>query len=248
MADNIGKDINNQNEKGKTFYSVNLTEGRIFVIFISIILILVIIFFGLFLLIAKINSTNSVSRRDNENIITNSELNFYDGSIKKDETTDKKNDLTENIPINKSINDNEKLTSENNDEKKESTIILDNSEVLYSSKFKNIENRTISSKKVSNEKKIVKSTTTTINNTIKTRKYVIQIGSYVNKEIALEIENFYKKAGYPTYIQNYPKDGKIYYRLRIGPFKDKKIAESYLISLKQSKYGKNSYISIINNI
>ncbi len=242
MADNlnVGKDINNKEEKAKTFYSVNLTEGRIFVIFVSLVLLFVIIFFGVFLLISKINRSN-YSRLDNNDNNSHSELNFYDSSIKKDETTDidKKNNETTKVIIS---------NNSNTEEIKEPEIKIDNSEPLYSSKFKEEKTKPVintNNTKTNKEKAVTKTTTTTIKGS-KAKKYVIQIGSYLNKETALEIENFYKKSGYPTYIQNYSKDGKIYYRLRVGPFLDKKTAENYLVNLKQSKYGKNSYISIIN--
>lgn len=245
MSDNFNIDKNNKESQknSKSFYSVNLTEGRIFVIFVLLVLVFVILFFGIFLLISKINKDNYARNNINsEATNSNTTLNFYDAS--------KNNKDVSNDIENESKIEQKEETIVKEDKKEESPKInLDDSEMLYSSKFKKVEN---SNSQKNIKKEIVKTTTTTINknnNISKTstnKKYVIQVGSYVNKETALEIEDFYKKAGYPTYIQNYTKDKKTYYRLRIGPFKDKKTAENYLISLKQSKYGKNSYISIIN--
>jgi len=248
MSDNINleKDRQTQN-KPKTFYSVNLTEGRIFIIFVSLVLIFVIIFFAIFLLISKISKNNfsTYKQANNESTTT---LNFYDASA-KDELTSDANNISDR-DSSKETNEKKENVVENKEDIKESNnepkINLDNSEILYSSKFKNVDESNFKSKK-----SVSVTTTTTIkdkitNNVKSGKRYVVQVGSYLNKDTALEIENFYKKLGYPTYIQSYLKDGKTYYRLRIGPFKDKKVAENYLVSLKQSKYGKNSYISIIN--
>ena len=244
MSDNINleKDRQTQN-KPKTFYSVNLTEGRIFIIFVSLVLIFVIIFFAIFLLISKISKNNfsTYKQANNESTTT---LNFYDASA-KDELTSDANNISDR-DSSKETNEKKENVVENKEDKNEPKIKFDNSEKLKSSKFKNVDESNFKSKK-----SVSVTTTTTIkdkitNNVKSGKRYVVQVGSYLNKDTALEIENFYKKLGYPTYIQSYLKDGKTYYRLRIGPFKDKKVAENYLVSLKQSKYGKNSYISIIN--
>ena len=40
------------------------------------------------------------------------------------------------------------------------------------------------------------------------------------------------------------KDGKTYYRLRIGPYDSDTKAQEALIKIKSSKYGKDSFVSV----
>lgn len=244
----------NQN-KQKSFYSLNLTEGRIFIIFVSIVALLVIAFFSLFLIISKVTG----SSKKTGNIVSNSSIadsttdkeyqfSFYDelsgSEIKSEETTDLQNEVLDIAEI--------KANETVEAEIKEPNIILDDSEILYSSKFQKenvVSDGANKQKTTTTIKKVVSITKTTVKQTNNTssssKRYVVQLGSFQNKTTADNITEFYKKAGYPIYLQEFKKDGKVFYRLRVGPFKDKSYAENYLTSLKKSKYGKNSYLSII---
>ncbi len=245
----------NQN-KQKSFYSLNLTEGRIFIIFVSIVAILVIAFFSLFLIISKVTGSskkngNIVKTNDISDSTTDKEyqFSFYDelsgSEIKSEETTDLQNEVLDIAEV--------KANEAVETEIKEPNIILDDSEILYSSKFQkeNVVSDGSNKQKTTTTtiKKVVSVTKTTVKQTNSTasssKRYVVQLGSFQNKTTADNITEFYKKAGYPIYLQEFKKDGKIFYRLRVGPFKDKSYAENYLASLKKSKYGKNSYLSII---
>lgn len=78
----------------------------------------------------------------------------------------------------------------------------------------------------------------------KIQKWVIQVGSFSTKKPADEIASFYKNAGYPVYTKEFVKEGRIFYRLRIGPFDSESKAKETLSNIKSSKYGKDSFISV----
>jgi len=244
----------NQN-KQKSFYSLNLTEGRVFIIFVSIVALLVITFFSLFLIISKVTG----SSKKNGNVVTSNNItdsttdkeyqfSFYDelsgSEIESKETTELQNEVLEVAET--------KRDKTIETEVKEPNIVLDDSEILYSSKFRkenNVSDNAGKQKTTTTIKRVVSVTKTTVKQTnsaaSSNKRYVVQLGSFQNKATADSITEFYKKAGYPIYLQEFKKDGKLFYRLRVGPFKDKSYAENYLSSLKKSKYGKNSYLSII---
>ena len=267
-------DFNSANRgKEKSFYSLNLTEGRIFIIFVAIVILLVILFFSIFILISKISKskdrTNNIylENKTEKDAVDNKNdedysFSFYNNLSNEEETTIN-NNKKEVIEISKpnsddikvDVKDNIKTDNINEISNNEPKIEIDNSEVLYSSKYNDnskFKKETVTIQKKDNSKTIVKNENSTKNsqavtssNQIKNKRYVVQVGSYTNKKIADEISLYYSKAGYPTYLQEFSKEGKTYYRLRVGPFREKDKAENYLLSLKQSKYGKSCYISII---
>jgi len=105
-----------------------------------------------------------------------------------------------------------------------------------------LKNETITPKQ--SNKVVSNNTTNNIKNvSYDTTRYVVQIGSFSSENKAKELEKVYKLDGYPTYIKIANIDGKDYYRLRVGPFKDKNRANEYLNAIKNSKYGKDSYLS-----
>ena len=91
--------------------------------------------------------------------------------------------------------------------------------------------------KVPAEKKVTKSA-------VQEKKWIIQIGSFTSEKSANEIAGFYKKDNYPAYIKEFMKDGKTYYRLRIGPYDSDVKAQEALVKIKASKYGKDSFVSV----
>ena len=76
-----------------------------------------------------------------------------------------------------------------------------------------------------------------------TEKFVIQIASYSTNQAAQNVFEFYKKAGYVGYVKAFEKDGKTFYRLRLGPYDTQEIAATTLTKVKASSYGKDAYIS-----
>jgi cell division septation protein DedD len=265
MADNRTP----RDEKQKSYYSLNLTEGRRFVIFIVFIIFFAVLLVGVIIVVKNIQNTNS-NRNQTENTDQGYKPPYY--SSQNDQNTissisisDSSDDIKKSMT---SILQTKIDTTEDKTVKTEETPTsnIDNSETLYSSKFSNASENTKSEPKISSQTKItakknVNATKQTKNSDIQTakktsadktnptKKYVVQIGSYTNKKTAEDIASFYKSNGnYPTYIKDIISDGKTFYRLRVGPFSEKTRAEMYLTNLKVTKYGKNSYISEVFNL
>ena len=251
--------------KQKNYYSLNLTEGRIFIIFISMIILMVIIIFGCIILIsnnAKSKEINlTTSEKDEFKNIKDDSFSFYSSLEEEsrviypnDHDNNSKNYLIKNTNLQNNLKTNIQEEIKNTSKLKNNEIKttsdqdkhvrINNSEILYSSNYYTPSptppTPKIYNKKSSTQKKYTKQESSNSN-----KKYIVQIGSYLNKKTADNISLFYKGQGYPTFIRNKTSNGKIYYRLRIGPFKEKKNAEKHLASLKVSKYGKSSYISIV---
>ena len=275
------------NEDGKkSFYALNLTEGRMFGIFIGIVIVLVAIFFTIFVTASKLSKPKANNMRvekietkqtNTEN--TESDFSFYtdlvgENSVKQDSVVTKEVVKLESTN-NETPNQTEVQTAQAVTTESEPQVSIDNSEVLYSSRYQqnfkkeapqaqttpaktNVATNSTQTQQKAETAIPVKTETATKTAETKTKpetkqavntktaeRYVVQIGSYTNKNVADEITNHYAKGGYPVYQQEFSKDGKTFYRLRVGPFKEKDRAENYLISIKSSKYGKNSYISKI---
>ena len=56
-------------------------------------------------------------------------------------------------------------------------------------------------------------------------KWVVQAGSYASERNARAVEHKLAKRGYHAYVSRYRKSGRIYYRVRIGPYADRAAAE-----------------------
>ena len=56
--------------------------------------------------------------------------------------------------------------------------------------------------------------------------YVLQIGSFGDKGKATVLVDRLKKIGYPAYSMMASVDGKLYYRVKCGPFKSEKMADA----------------------
>jgi hypothetical protein len=241
-----------EERKPKNYYTLNLTEGRIFIIFIAILIVIVLVVFSIALFnSSKKNSVTNLSVQDSQ--ISNNELadhyTYYD-RLGNNTLTNNSLANSSNSSISSEANNikTDNLNNENNEIKlNDNSAKPDDSEVLYSSKFIN-NNKSIDESKIkslvtkSDKKSNIKSNSSSTERKI---RYIIQIGSYTNKKLALEVSTYYEKIGYPTFIKEIESNGKKYYRLRIGPYKEKEKASNYLVKLKSTKYGKDSYISIV---
>lgn len=291
------------NQEKKSFYALNLTEGRMFGVFIGIVLVLVAVFFAIMVTAFKLSKpksgpinirTETIEKKDSTTQNAESAFSFYsdlagEDAVKQDDVLTKEViKVNQEVPTQTSETQNapaisQNAAADNNTETlEEPQLSIDNSEILYSSryqqnqKFKKDETKPAANQtaqtvkaavpaKQSETKSAVADKPAEQKNSVanvktaepakpvkvetaskdKSVRYVVQVGSYTNKKIADEIAQHYNKAGYPVYQQEFSKDGQTYYRLRIGPFKEKDRAENYLLSVKDSKYGKNSYISKI---
>ena len=248
--------------KPKKYYSLNLTEGRVLVIFISVILLITVLTFCITFAFFNKNKANDMHLKnlqsDSNLMELNPNENVSDIALNDEKTNDEA--LSENDAA---AGDN--ISPENNGEKEiavkedkeidlkseynklieknrpDTQIVhVDDTEVLYSSKYaskkEKIDVKSKSLKAVENKSKPVKKYE---------QNYIVQIGSFVKKSTAENVLEFYKKQGYSSFIVTKVMNGTTYYRLRIGPYKNKTDAEKYLDEIKKSKYGENSYISVI---
>ena len=226
-----GKDrIDSKSSEKKSFYSVNLNESKIILIFVGFVFVIVIGIFGTLMIMSSINSNkknakNEIKDRD----MSTNDYNFYseltgeDVSGLKDPTSDVVKVLDARSEVNNEKTITEKVVTDNNLVSKVENKIdnLDN-EVIYSSKFnetkksdlklnntqkvsnslKKSTNTNTVTKKIENNKKVVVNTKKVeVKKTISTKKYVVQIASYTNKKSADEVLQYYQNVGYPTYIK-----------------------------------------------
>jgi cell division septation protein DedD len=261
---------NTKENKPKNFYSVNLTEGRVFIIFVAIILFIAVVFFGVFIFISQTNKSKAPVA-ENTTIPERSDYALYNLSGENSSLSKISDQTSDNTVKEEGTTKTPAIEEKSVSPKKENmNVEIDNSEVLYSSKTKETVDKKIDSKfteKQPVKKSKVTKKTTPVNDTKKqtavikkedkkstvaiksqqalTKKYSIQIASYNDKKTAENIADFYKKEKYPVYTSQIISNGKTFYRLRIGPFSEKEKADKFLATLKESKYGKNSYISVV---
>lgn len=258
------KDDEIQNEgKKKQFYSINLTTERVFLIFVLVIAIIAIV------VVAFVFSTSSKTVTKNKDvaseevideIVSNDDFAFFD-----DENTMELLDGEEApVPVPEKVTiteDSENTTKTEEIAKPEQKVVEKqteavatkpevkiNDKISYSSNYTEKEEKAatppqpvtkkaVETARVPVEKKVVKSAA-------QEKKWVIQIGSFTSEKSANSIADFYKKDSYPAYIKEFMKDGKTYYRLRIGPFDSDVKAQEVLVKIKASKYGKDSFVSV----
>lgn len=255
------------NDRGKKqFYTLNLTSERIFIIFVLFVILIAVVIIVAALTFNRGSSNKDVSDKEYEflNEITGSEYEYHDllsGENEENivdvlpEETTQQSTVVEDV---KTVQEVDEKASAN-----QPVIKTDSDKVIYSSSLseeksepKKIEKASVEIKQTKPikepstqvtkpvEKKIVKTESKQTTKIVQVEKYVIQIGSYSTQKSAEDVSNYYKKEGYPVYTKSFAKDGKTYYRLRIGPYDEKKKAEGVLGKVKVSKYGKDSFISV----
>lgn len=67
-------------------------------------------------------------------------------------------------------------------------------------------------------------------------KWVVQAGSYSNERNALRVEHKLVKHGYHAYVSRYRKNGRTFYRVRVGPYSDRAAAE-HVVNAVARAYG-----------
>ena len=260
------KDDEIQSEvKKKQFYSINLTAERVFLIFVLLVAIIAVI------VVAFVFSTSSKPVTKNKDvaseevideIVSNDDFAFFDDENAM-ELLDGEEDAVP-VPEKVTITENkenaaEAANSENianvateGNVTQEETVaakpeVKIEDKISYSSNYAEKDEKTVTppqpitksavdtSKTV--EKKVAKSA-------VQEKKWIIQIGSFTSEKSANNVADFYKKDNYPAYVKEFMKDGKTYYRLRIGPYDSDTKAQEALIKIKSSKYGKDSFVSV----
>ncbi|MCG8570286.1 MAG: SPOR domain-containing protein [Spirochaetes bacterium] len=252
---NINSNHNDDVKKTKTFYSVNLTEGRIFVIFIFVILVTAAI---IFFILKSLNSSYSLGELDHaestvdiENLPQYEETTTYQQDLMGDTVINLTEKNSQNSQENKSEETVNTSEEEGTTEAVMSDIELDNGEPLKASQFSEPEKNKVVIKTETKTQPVVEKKEPVKKKTIEAKpkteyqkRYIVQVGAYQNKETLSKIQNFYTDLGYPTYTKTKTVNGKTYYRLRVGPFSQQEKAEEYLVALKRSKFGQNAYISV----
>ena len=260
------KDDEIQSEvKKKQFYSINLTAERVFLIFVLLVAIIAVI------VVAFVFSTSSKPVTKNKDvaseevideIVSNDDFAFFDDENAM-ELLDGEEEAVP-VPEKVTITENkenaaEAANSENianvateGNVTQEETVaakpeVKIEDKISYSSNYAEKDEKTATppqpitksavdtSKTV--EKKVAKSA-------VQEKKWIIQIGSFTSEKSANNVADFYKKDNYPAYVKEFMKDGKTYYRLRIGPYDSDTKAQEALIKIKSSKYGKDSFVSV----
>ena len=123
----------------KSFYSVNLTEGKIILIFVAFVFVIVVGIFGTLIVMSNIGKQDNkvVKEEIKKEENTSSDYNFYSELTGEDVSTviDTTSDIIKVDDVKK-----ETIVTENSETKKvegdvEEKSSLDNSEVIYSSKL-----------------------------------------------------------------------------------------------------------------
>lgn len=294
MSD-IKEETINQSGGKKQFYALNLTPERIFLIFVSfVILIAVVIIFVAFTFSKKPSSSNQLtgSEYDFLNDITNPNYDYH-ALLVNDQSIGFADDVfEENTASVRTVNTESPAGNERSASSNEQRITVNDDKVVYSSALQTsepvvqrertagtavvkpvpqartvtpavretaavarpaastpasqtVQAKTVSPAKTASAVQAVKPVTTAqVPKKTQNEKFVIQIASYSNKKLLEEVSQFYKNAGYPVYVREFTKDGQTFYRLRIGPYDERKVAEDYLATIKNSKFGKDSFISV----
>jgi DedD protein len=68
--------------------------------------------------------------------------------------------------------------------------------------------------------------------------WVVQAGSYGNEANARSVQGKLVKHGYHAYISRFRKGGRTYYRVRVGPYKDRESAEHVLYGVSAAFGGR----------
>lgn len=266
MSDNMSQENENtikddevQNEgKKKQFYSINLTSERVFLIFVLIIAIIAVV------VVAVVFSTSSKSVTKNKNVaseeVIDEIVNSDDFAFFDDENTTELLDTEEVAAAEEApALAPEKITISDNNEKenaketvKAEKVAAAKPEVKINDKVSYSSSYSEKSEVPSTPQPVQKSAVTAkapaekqaVKQTAQGKKWIIQIGSFTSEKSAANIADFYKKESYPAYVKEFVKDGKTYYRLRIGPYDSDVKAQEALVKIKASKYGKDSFVAV----
>ncbi|MFO7729674.1 MAG: SPOR domain-containing protein [Spirochaetia bacterium] len=79
--------------------------------------------------------------------------------------------------------------------------------------------------------------------TVRSTEYWIQTGSYTSRTRANKIKTELDRQGFTGRIMSKDVDGRLYYRVRIGPYQEKEEAQKFLTWVKEKEQFSSSYIS-----
>lgn len=79
--------------------------------------------------------------------------------------------------------------------------------------------------------------------TVRSTEYWIQAGSFTSRTRADKIKSELDQLGFTGRIMSQDVDGRLYYRVRIGPYKQKDEAQKFLSWVKEKEQFSGSYIS-----
>ncbi len=98
-------------------------------------------------------------------------------------------------------------------------------------KQKVVAEKVISAKENKAEKKL--STEVEGNTTVGLSAWIVQIGSFTEEDNAQSLNKKLRTAGYPSFVEPLKRDGKISYRVRVGPEIKRSEADMLLKKLKE---------------
>lgn len=98
-------------------------------------------------------------------------------------------------------------------------------------KQKVVAEKVISAKENKAEKKL--STEVEENTTVGLSAWIVQLGSFIEEDNAQSLNKKLRTAGYPSFVEPLKRDGKISYRVRVGPEIKRSEADMLLKKLKE---------------
>jgi DedD protein len=98
-------------------------------------------------------------------------------------------------------------------------------------KQKVVAEKVISAKENKAEKKL--STEVEGNTTVGLSAWIVQLGSFIEEDNAQSLNKKLRTAGYPSFVEPLKRDGKISYRVRVGPEIKRSEADMLLKKLKE---------------
>lgn len=76
-------------------------------------------------------------------------------------------------------------------------------------------------------------------------KYTIQVSSFLSRKVANRTVRFYKDRGYPAFIRKYsPSEITTFYRVRIGTFESKELAQEFGNEIKKKERDFKFYVTV----
>ncbi len=91
--------------------------------------------------------------------------------------------------------------------------------------------KVISAKENNAEKEL--STEVEVNTTVGLSAWIVQLGSFTEEDNAQSLNKKLRTAGYPSFVEPLKRDGKISYRVRVGPEIKRSEADMLLKKLKE---------------
>ncbi len=229
--------MNNNKKKPYNMYVLNLDAGRVFWLAIILVLLLILAFLSGYL-IGKKRALKEISSLEEQ------------GKLAVEKVLNSDEDLSEYEFYNLSLNSQKEKNLPSSPEKYNQEKILEEKPEVYKDTekneekeiFKRLTEKTTPSdtcekyKSISKEREVIKNKATLF------REFYVQVASCRDKSNAYSIRNKLVREEYPVVINKSVVNGKVFYRVKVGPFKSLTLARKVLAMLKAKKEYRNSFI------